>query len=168
VGDFDTAGPQFAEELEKRGVAVERLPEAKAVTDTHYALERALSEHPDEITVFGALGGGRVDHMLANIGLLEWLDSRGVRGIILGSHSRIRLLTGPGEIAFVRDGYQYVSVIPLSSKVEGIRTRGLKYPLNGETLTRGMTRGISNELSAGNGSVSVVAGKVLVVESRDR
>ncbi|WP_164491730.1 thiamine diphosphokinase [Staphylospora marina] len=168
VGDFDTAGPQFAKELEKRGVAVERLPEAKAMTDTHYALERALSGQPDEIILFGALGGGRVDHMLANIGLLEWLESRGVRGIIQGSHSRIRLLAGPGDIAFVRDGYPYVSLIPLTSKVEGIRTRGMKYPLYGETLTRGMTRGISNELNAENGSVSIVAGKVLVVESRDR
>jgi thiamine pyrophosphokinase len=167
VGDFDTAGADFADELVKLGSEVHRLPAEKAETDTHFALGKALEKNPDEVVILGALGGGRTDHLLGNIGLLEWLDSRSVKGTILNARNRIRLVSGPGQLELVKSRFTYVSLIPVSSQVDGIRTSGLKYPLNGETLTRGLTRGISNEIAAEHAAVTIAAGKLLVVESRD-
>jgi thiamine pyrophosphokinase len=168
VGDFDTVGLAFMEELSRVGVPVEPLPMEKNETDLHYALMKAVEHKPDEVVILGALGGARLDHMLANVGLLEWLAEQGTNGVLHHACNRIRLLVGPGELSLVKDEFSYVSLIPVSEKVSGIVTQGLKYPLRNETLVRGLTRGISNELSANEARVSIEKGKCLVVESRDR
>ena len=46
---------------------------------------------------------------------------------------------------------------------EGVRTEGLLYPLHGETLTIGTTRGVSNVLVAAEALVELTAGVALVV-----
>jgi thiamine pyrophosphokinase len=167
VGDFDTAGAAFSEELMRRGIPLERLPAEKDETDTHYAVRKAVESGVNEVVILGALGGARVDHLLANVGLLEWLEKKGVHGVLHHSSNRIRLITGPGEIRLVRDRFFYVSLIPLTERVDGIVTKGLRYPLHGETLWRGWTRGISNEWSEEEAFVFIRSGKLLVVESRD-
>ncbi|MFC7442393.1 thiamine diphosphokinase [Laceyella putida] len=167
VGDFDTTGRGFVAELARLGVATEALPPEKAETDLHFALMKAAALQPSEVRILGALGGQRYDHMLANIALLEWLADRGVRGTLLHRTNRIRLLVGPGRIALPRQGFQYLSLIPLSREVLGVKTEGLKYPLYGETLHRMESRGISNEWSELDASVAIVEGKLLVVESRE-
>ena len=40
----------------------------------------------------------------------------------------------------------YVSLLPLSERVDGVTTHGLRYPLSDATLTQGPARGLSNEL----------------------
>ncbi|MGA9174959.1 MAG: thiamine diphosphokinase [Thermoactinomyces sp.] len=168
VGDFDTAGLGFADELVRAGVEVDRLPAEKAETDLHYALTKAVQRHPDEVLILGALGGARFDHLLANVGLLEWLEEHGVKGVLLHPSNRVRFFSGPGKIDLTKGEFPYISLIPVSKEVTGIVTDGLKYPLKNETLYRGWTRGISNELNARHGSVLIRSGKCLLVESRDR
>ncbi|MRG28971.1 thiamine diphosphokinase [Laceyella tengchongensis] len=167
VGDFDTTGRGFVGELARLEVSTEALPAEKAVTDLHFALIKAIERRPDEVRILGALGGQRYDHMLANIALLEWLAEQGVRGVLLHRTNRIRLLVGPGRLSLPRQGFQYVSLIPLSKEVRGVRTVGLKYPLHGETLHRIESRGISNEWSDAEAMVAIQTGKLLVVESRE-
>lgn len=167
VGDFDTTGRDFVDELVRRQVATEVLPPEKAETDLHFALKKAVQLQPDEVWILGALGGQRFDHMLANIMLLEWLAERGIRGTLLHRHNHIHMLVGPGEMALKDRGFQYLSLIPLSSEVRGVKTEGLKYPLYGETLYRLESRGISNEWSEHGAKVSIAEGKLLLVESRE-
>ena len=51
------------------------LPTAKDETDTEAALRLAVERGATEITVFNALGGPRLDHLLGNLLLLTapWL-----------------------------------------------------------------------------------------------
>ena len=56
-----------------------------------------------------------------------------------------------------------VSLIPLSAQVFGIVTEGLRYPLCGETLFAGDTRGIGNEFLGSQAKVSVEEGDLLVI-----
>jgi thiamine pyrophosphokinase len=56
-----------------------------------------------------------------------------------------------------------VSLVPLGGPARGLRTEGLRYPLRGEDLQAGSTRGISNELTAPSATVEVAAGALLVV-----
>jgi thiamine pyrophosphokinase len=167
VGDFDTTGIDYIETLKQKGVRVIPLPAEKEVTDLHFALLCATRQKPDEILILGALGGDRADHMLANIGLLEWLKEEGKNATMLHPANRLRLLSGPGKMRFDTKDFQYVSLLPVSRKVTGIETDGLKYPLKKETLYRGRTRGISNELVKVPAFVSVEEGICLVVESRE-
>lgn len=167
VGDFDTTGESLAAELAERGIPIRKLPAAKAETDTHYAVREAIRKNPDEIIILGALGGSRFDHTLANVGLLEWLDEQGVPGMLCHRSNRIRLLSGPGEAVLAKSGFSFVSLIPVTATVDGIKTEGFLYPLRGESLIRGMTRGISNEIVGGTGKIIIEKGKCLLVESRD-
>lgn len=167
VGDFDSSGPEVIQLLDQLGVTRESLPEAKNETDLHVALMKALDHNPQEIVIVGALGGARYDHMLANIGLMEWLAEHRVDAVMLNQTNRIRFLQGPGTCSLQNSTFTYVSLIPITRTVEGVMTEGLKYPLRSETLIRGQTRGISNELEEKEATVTIKRGKLLIMESKE-
>ena len=52
--------------------------------------------------------------------------------------------------------------------MEGITTDGLRYPLHDEPLRVGPARGLSNVREAAGASVTVRAGRLLVVETAAR
>ena len=52
---------------------------------------------------------------------------------------------------------------PLHGPADGIRTEGLAYPLDGETLEPGSTRGVSNVFVGETAYVSVKRGVLLAV-----
>lgn len=167
VGDFDTAGPEALTFLKSREIPVEKLPVAKDMTDTQFALEKALHEQPKEILILGALGGARFDHALANLFLLEKAAVAGVPCTLLHRNNRIRLLTSEeGEMILQSGGYQYVSLLALTEQVEGVTLTGFRYPLQNAVLTRSNPLGISNELVTKAARIQIQAGKLLVMESR--
>jgi thiamine pyrophosphokinase len=167
VGDFDTTGESFVQDLLFQGIPTQKLPPAKDMTDTQYAIDEGLNQQPDEILILGALGGSRFDHTLANIGLLEWIKEKGSHGVIYNRTNRIQLLKGPTQITLPKSEYRYVSLIPVSRRVKGITTHGLLYSLTNGQLTRGLTLGISNEIKAEQATISIQAGTCLIIESRD-
>jgi thiamine pyrophosphokinase len=67
----------------------------------------------------------------------------------------VRALEGkPGEL---------VSLFALHGTAEGVRTEGLEYPLAGETLEPGSSRGVSNRFVAEAARVRVERGILLAV-----
>ncbi|MBW2600212.1 MAG: thiamine diphosphokinase, partial [Deltaproteobacteria bacterium] len=77
VGDMDSIDEDTLRYFEAKGSRIIRYPGDKNETDTQLALERAFKMNPDQIRVFGALGG-RIDHTLANISLLVMCAKHGV------------------------------------------------------------------------------------------
>jgi thiamine pyrophosphokinase len=167
IGDFDTAGEEKLQEWKSIGIKIVRLLESKDVTDTHAAVEEALSYDPKEIYLYGMFGGSRMDHTLANIGLLEFISARGAAGIIQDETNLVRLLQGPGKVNLINMGYTYVSIVPISKKLTGVYTTGLAYPLTGQCLVRGQTRSISNQMVEETAAVSIENGKCYIIQSKD-
>lgn len=167
VGDFDTLAQEQVEQLQQQHVEIVRLPTQKDMTDTHYACEKALTYKPNELILLGVWGGARMDHAIANLGLLEWLQEQGVQATIYAGTNRLRLLQGPAKVTIQKNDYHYISLLPISKQVSGIYTRGLQYTLHNGTLTRGLTRGISNELAAEKASIQLESGMVLLIETSD-
>ena len=62
---------------------------------------------------------------------------------------------------------EFISLIPYTEKVTGITLTGFKYPLKNETLTLGISRGISNELLEEEGKIKISQGILMVIRSRD-
>ena len=56
-----------------------------------------------------------------------------------------------------------MSLLAVGAPAHGVTTEGLEYPLRGETLDPGSTRGVSNVLSADTAVVTVARGVVLAV-----
>jgi thiamine pyrophosphokinase len=159
IGDLDSVEAGTLAMLQQAGVPIETFPRDKDATDGQLAIERALECGPGELFLVGFLGGPRLDQALANILLLSRID---VPAVLLDERNECRLVR-PGVIeTWSCEPGEVVSLIPLTSEISGVRTEGLRWPLNGERLERGDTRGISNEPIADAASVTITAGRLLV------
>ena len=160
IGDLDSVAPEAV-----MGTArVERHPREKDQTDTELALARAIASGADEIVLVGALGGPRIDHALANALLLAGIDRASARVRIVHGPMSMRLVRGGERLVLGGKEGELVSLLAIAGDARGVRTEGLRYPLDGETLRLGSSRGVSNEVSAAGAAVSVAEGALLVVE----
>jgi len=125
VGDFDSL------RLEKVPPQILTLafPEEKDETDAELALEFALEKKPSKIIWYAAFGK-RWDHTIANLFLFTKSAKAGVPMTVIQDRWLISLVLTQLELK----GHtgDRLSLIPLSSVVRGITTRGLRYPLQNE------------------------------------
>jgi thiamine pyrophosphokinase len=160
VGDMDSMETELRERLEREGCRFLIHPSRKNETDSELAIRYALAEGATELVLLAALGG-RIDHTLANVLLLTIPELCNVRA---------RLIDGDQEVSVIRDEItiegipgDVVSLIPLSTDVEGIHTAGLEYALRGGTLKLGEARGVSNVLVEARAGIKVQRGLLLLV-----
>jgi thiamine pyrophosphokinase len=160
IGDMDSIDEAGLAKLEAHGITPQRFPREKDETDLELALLYAAAAGATAIDILGALGG-RWDHTLANVALLALPELR---------ERRTRLLADRQTLFLVRDAAMLegqvgdtVSLLPLTGAAHGVTTRGLRYPLDGATLSYERARGVSNVLLTPPGSVSLREGLLLVV-----
>lgn len=165
IGDLDSLGDEAEHELEARGVELRRYPRAKDETDLELALLLAAERGAATIDVLGALGG-RWDHTLANVAMLDMPELHG---------RRVQLLDAAQTLFVVRDSAALegrrgdtISLLPLTPEVRGVTTAGLLYVLEDATLRYERARGVSNVLLEPPGRVSLREGLLLVVQHDDQ
>lgn len=162
VGDLDSVSSRRLEDARAAGMAIEPHPADKDATDLALALDAAVRQGATELVVVG-LGGGRPDHELANLLLLAApgyaavdVEARTEEGRFVVVRDRVRRFTGrPGDV---------LTLLPLHGPARSVRTRGLRWALEGEDLPAATTRGVSNELAAAAATVVVGEGVVLAVQ----
>lgn len=156
VGDFDSYGA--IPEHQNKIVA----PREKDETDMLLAVNEGLKRGYKEFVIFGALGGNRFEHSVANIQLLSYICNEGARATLI---HKGKLLTAfrNGEIKFTDEKKGYVSVFSLCDESRGVNINNLKYEVSDFTLKASMPIGISNEFIGKESSVSVKDGILLVV-----
>lgn len=135
VGDFDSLG-YVPEDLE-----VLRHPVRKDDTDAMLAVRIGLERGYRRFVLLGC-SGGRLDHTLANLQVLQFLADHGARGFLQGEEDCAALVCG--ETLTLADGAGRVSVFALEKTVEGVCLTGLSYPLANATLTDRFPLGVSN------------------------
>ena len=79
LGDFDSL-----ERPKDFPNAIRTAPVEKDDTDTMLAVRAGLEQGCDTFYFYGATGGKRLDHTLANFQTLLWLRRQGARGYIYG------------------------------------------------------------------------------------
>jgi thiamine pyrophosphokinase len=172
VGDGDSLPEGKFAELAAEGVPIERSPVNKDESDAELAILAALLRGATHVTVVGALGGRRLDHALANVGLLALPDPMSADVELLDEATRIRLLRAPGAngeavtCRLIGPIGELVSLLPQGVPAVGVTTEGLLYPLRDETLPTGPARGLSNVSTATEASVTLRSGCLLVIETR--
>ncbi len=163
VGDLDSLAEELQRSFRAEGIAMAGYPARKDETDTQLALEQALAMGAGEILVFGALGN-RLDHTLANIGLLLLGRNRGAAVVLRDESCDVFAVTG--EAVIRGEAGQTVSVFPLGGDAAGIDLTGFEYPLAGAAMTLSRPYGISNRLAAPTGRIRVGEGCLLVIHYR--
>lgn len=165
LGDLDSIdrGALAPDELEH----IEKIivPAIKDDTDTQLAVDTAISRGADEIIIIGGLGG-RLDHTLSTVFLLEYIKDKGARGVITDGRNRVRIMES-GEELTIKRGYKYLSLVGLTDTCEGVSISGVFYPLKDAVLERKYAFAVSNEITADAAEISLSKGILLVIESRD-
>lgn len=159
LGDFDSSE-------RPAGDHVLVLPQEKDDTDTHYAARQAVERGFDRVLMLGALGGLRIEHMMANLGTGLWLEQQGIHTELLNENSRVRFLLPGTEQVWRREGYRYLSVFPMEGRVEGLTITGAKYPLDHAVVDVSFPVGVSNEWQESEIHIKTEKGALLVIETR--
>jgi len=173
VGDGDSIAPDDLRALAVTGVRIDRVAVEKDASDTELALLAAVEAGADEITIIGGTGGIRTDHALANVGLLAHPALEGMEARLYDERAaRISLIAASPDTASdavdrLLAGHvdDLVTLVPLGGPAVGVTTRGLRYPLDDETLEAGASRGLSNVRTAPTAQVSLRSGLLLVIET---
>ena len=135
-------------------------------TDTDIALKLAIQLKSSIITIMGALGK-RMDHALANIHILKETLEVGIPCEIRDSYNKIYLIKDNITLTKNNTYGKYISLIPLTTTVEGITLKGFKYPLNNACLSIGLSLGVSNEIVEEVATIELKEGILIVIESKD-
>lgn len=166
VGDLDSAAPELVEQARRAGTAVHEHPADKDATDLELALDLIASlpmAAGSSLLVVGA-GGGRLDHLLADVAALS---SDRTRHLVVTAH------LGAATLSIVRPGRtrvlagqvgEQVSLLPVHGAASGVTTSGLRWALVDAHLEPGTTRAVSNELVEAAASVAVDAGVVVAIQ----
>lgn len=128
--------------------------------DLEKALKLALDRGATEVVILGATGL-RLDHTLKNLSVLLQFSGR-FRDILLRDATcDMRIL--PREFTMETRAGQTISLFPLSGRVDGITTEGLRYALHDESLENGVRDGSSNEATGKQIRIGHRSGDLLLI-----
>jgi thiamine pyrophosphokinase len=164
VGDMDSVDAGSLERFERQGGEVRRYPEDKDATDLDLAIEAALVAGVGRVVVVGG-GEGRLDHLIGNALIMGSPRYAAVEidGVFGGSRLHVcrgrRQLAGtPGEL---------ISLLALGGPARGVRSEGLRWPLEDAVLDPGSSLGVSNLFAEEQAVIEVADGVVLAIRPQD-
>lgn len=162
IGDFDST--TLNEDFDCIYIT---YPAEKDLTDTEAALTHALEKGCRNVILLGGMGG-RLDHTMGNIGLLDKYYNSFDHMEFIDGKNRMELLKDSGRTLKRDARYKYFGLVSLNAEASGIDIRGAKYELTGASLERASTLGVSNEFSEDTVEICVREGTLLIVRSADR
>lgn len=155
VGDFDSLGSV------PKHPNVIQLPAEKDDTDMVFALRRGLELGYRRFVLLGGVGG-RLEHTLANLQLLDWLTVQGAQGFLAGEKTAATAIRN-SAVTFPAGMSGYLSVFCSSGAARGVTLSGLKYPLSDYTMENSFPVGVSNEFLGEPATVRVKDGSLLLL-----
>ena len=163
VGDMDSVSPDGLRRAEAEGARVERHPAEKDKTDLELALDAAQQSGATDLLVVGA-GGGRLDHLLANVLVLASPRWAPCRITAIAGTARLRVVRG-GEPPASLEGNpgELLTLLAVGGEARGITTSGLRYALDREPLVAGTSRGVSNVVESTPVTIELEDGTLLAV-----
>lgn len=168
VGDFDSLSAEGAKYMETlKHTEIRRLKPEKDDSDTQSAANYAIEQGTERIMILGATGN-RIDHLMANFGLLMLGKIKQVQIVLVDAYNYMSLIESGMILKKEEQFGKYVSFFPIEGEVTGLTLKGFKYPLNSYTLKvedSGLT--VSNEISDPEAEVTFETGKLLMIMSRD-
>lgn len=167
VGDLDSADPAQVAQARSSGAVVHRHLADKDATDLELALDLVASGLVgvglERLVVVGP-GGGRLDHLLADVLLLSAprLEHLEVTAHLDGATIQV-VRPGRPTVLAAAVGAQ-VSLLPVHGSALGVTTEGLRWPLLDADLVAGTSRAMSNEVVDAPATVQVTGGTLVAVE----
>lgn len=165
IGDLDSIAPRRAESLRQGGIEVLRHPERKDANDLELALKVVRERGATRITLLGLLGS-RWDQSLANLLLLADEAYAGIDLQAVDGPQTAHVIQAGRSLDLSGSQGDLISLIPIRRDAHGVQTSGLEYPLEGETLAYGSSRGVSNVMRGARANVKLESGVLLCLHIR--
>lgn len=137
IGDMDS----YRTEKEEKITLIEQ-PDQET-NDLEKALAYVQNREGTHVHILGATGN-QLDQSLKNLSVLKQYDSSFTELLIVDDYCTVRLI--PNNYSHELEVGTKLSLFPLSGKVSGLTTHGLKYSLKNETLENGVRDGSSNRV----------------------
>ena len=160
IGDFDSVEESDLAYIKEYSDTLIQLNPIKDDTDSEAAVMYAIEKGYQKIHLYGGLGG-RLDHTMINLRLV----SRFPEIVYLHDQNNFIFSLGEGVHSIDKRDYTYISFFTEDEAT--ISLEGLKYPLDKQQLTNKDTYTTSNEILEDRGIVTVHAGQVTVIQSKD-
>ena len=154
IGDFDS----LKNKALLKDIKTIKLSKDKDDSDTAYALRHAYQK-TDDVVLIGGLHSKRVDHLVANIMLLEKYPNL----TIMDNNNLIKRYDA-GEYTINSNDYKYLSIFPIDNTK--ITIKDTFYELNNYKLYRFDTLGLSNKIIKKQATLQVHEGSLLVIQSK--
>ncbi len=166
IGDFDSSNPHTIIHFKNLDVPVVSLVKDKDQTDTEAAVDLILGRGIETVIAIGCMGGERLDHELANVFLIEHFAEKGLDLIIYSQKTVIFGIPHGEKRSFTGKPGDWVTILPITAKIQGVSTSNLKFPLSDASLYRGSTLSVSNQMVNTQANVSLKSGFALIVLNR--
>ncbi len=175
VGDFDSLG------YVPTDTRTVKHPVEKDKTDILLAIDEAIAAGFSQVYVFGAIGGDRLDHTIANMQMLAYAKKNGCNAIILDKNTCAFVITealyisrsgliadeciffNAFDMQKIEPGRKYFSLLSYNNRTEGVSIKGCKYELDNAALNNDYPLGISNEINSDNVHITLENGMLLVI-----
>ena len=156
VGDYDSLG--YIPETKDKIIA----PCEKDETDMMLAVNEGIKRGYTEFVIYGALGGSRFDHSVANIQLLSYICSKNAKGTIIHNKQKFTAFKN-GELSLSKEHKGYISVFSLCDESRGVTIKNLKYEVENYRLRSDCPIAVSNEFVGKESKIAVNDGVLLVI-----
>lgn len=167
IGDFDSVDETEFELIKSSAEVIKIHPIEKDLTDLELAINESLELGVIDLFLFGVTGG-RKDHELSSLYLLERLVDKQVNARIVDRQNMIAIYH-PGRYTINQSlFYPKVSFLPLTKQVTGLSLTYFYYPLTDRTIERGDSLTLSNHLIRQTGYFSFDAGILIVIKSSEQ
>ena len=153
VGDFDSLS-----DTKEIHSDILKLNPIKDESDTYKAIEIAYTKS-DDVTLLGGLAGPRIDHLYANLLLLQRFPNL----TIMDEHNKIEIRP-KGTYAYKKNAYNYISLFAIEDTI--ITLEGTKYLLDHYLIKKDNPIGLSNEIED-EATIHIHDGMLLVIQSKD-
>ena len=160
IGDFDSVEESDLAYIKEYSDTLLQLNPIKDDTDSEAAVMYAIEKGYQKIHLYGGLGG-RLDHAMINLRLV----SRFPETVYLHDQNNFIYSLAEGVHSIDKRDYTYISFFTEDKAT--ISLEGFKYPLDKQQLTNKDTYTTSNEILEDKGIITVHAGKITVIQSKD-
>lgn len=170
VGDFDSISQSIALKSDETtdfskkypNTHIIKFPVEKDFSDTHLAIEEGIRLGYKHFHIYGALGGDRFSHSIANLQTLSTMKSKNISVSLIGTHETVTLIENESVSLDLPLGCTF-SVFSMTDISKDVTIEGAKYPLKNADLSNRFPLGVSNRSLFNTVTISVSQGQLLII-----
>ena len=163
IGDLDSINKELISFYKEKNVVFKKYPSHKDETDSEICIYLAKKLNGTNVDFIGTLGG-RIDHTLANIGLMNYVKNMDMNPRILTSEEEI-LIARNEEITLKGNKGDTVSILSIDGVAKGVTLENMEYPLENGNIGYLSSLGISNVMLENKCNIKIENGCILIIRN---